>query len=150
MMDLAERHLKRALIAGCGKVGIALASLLVADGCEVWGLRRRVDRLPSAIQPISADLSQQISPSLIPPRLDTVFYLPAADRRDETSYIATYVNGLSSLLIALSKSEHGHLRLIYVSSTAVYAQDSGEEVDEESVAAPRAFNGKILLRGEAL
>ena len=39
-------------------------------------------------------------------------------------------------------------RLIFVSSTAVYAQDAGEWVTETTPAAPPAFNGRVLLAAE--
>ena len=48
--------MSRVLIAGCGDVGGELARRLLADGLEVYGLRRRVYLLPAGVRPIAADL----------------------------------------------------------------------------------------------
>ena len=48
--------MSRVLIAGCGDVGGELAWRLLADGLEVYGLRRRVYLLPAGVRPIAADL----------------------------------------------------------------------------------------------
>ena len=39
---------------------------------------------------------------------------------------------------------------LFTSSTAVYAQDSGEWVDENSETAPQRFNGQVMLEAEAV
>jgi len=43
----------RVLIAGCGYTGIALGMQLASEGHTVWGLRRRPELLPAAIQPLT-------------------------------------------------------------------------------------------------
>ncbi|BAU57163.1 nucleoside-diphosphate-sugar epimerases [Halorhodospira halochloris] len=44
------------LIAGCGRLGQAVALQLQAEGARVFGLRRRPEQLPAGIEPIKADL----------------------------------------------------------------------------------------------
>ena len=44
------------LIAGCGDVGGELARRLLADGHEVYGLRRRAHLLPAGVQPVAVSL----------------------------------------------------------------------------------------------
>ena len=68
---------------------------------------------------------------------------PAA--REPAAYRDIYVTGLGNLLSRVSTD-----RLIFVSSTAVYGQDDGSEVDEDSLTEPQAFNGRILLEAERL
>ena len=51
---------------------------------------------------------------------------------------------------ALARKRRPPRRLVLVGSTAVYAQNSGEWVDESSTTAPSEFSGLTLLRSEAL
>ena len=55
------------LIAGCGYVGSALAAELVADGHDVWGLRRRFADVPAGVRPVEADLSLPSDLHELPP-----------------------------------------------------------------------------------
>jgi nucleoside-diphosphate-sugar epimerase len=135
----------RALIAGCGYVGTALAERLAAGGCEVFGLRRTVAGLPAAIRPLAADLTDPATLDRLPGDLDFVFYTAGAERGDEPSYRRAYVEGVRNLLAALAAAPR---RLLVTSSTAVYAQDAGEWVDEGSETAPAGFRGRILLEAE--
>ncbi|NNL65545.1 MAG: SDR family NAD(P)-dependent oxidoreductase, partial [Myxococcales bacterium] len=45
----------RILIAGCGYVGSAFAARRVAQGDEVFGLRRRPVDLPAGVKPVAVD-----------------------------------------------------------------------------------------------
>jgi len=58
-----------------------------------------------------------------------------------------HIAGLHAVLDALPASTG---RVIYVSSTGVYAQDAGEWVDEESECEPMREGGKACLSGERL
>ena len=140
----------RVLIAGCGYTGIALGMQLANERHTVWGLRRRSELLPAAIHPLKADLCEPGSLTLIPPKLDFVFYTAAAERTDDVSYQAAYVTGLRNLLNHLSESNQPIRRIFFTSSTAVYAQTSGEWVDETSETLPAEFSGRRLLEGEEL
>jgi nucleoside-diphosphate-sugar epimerase len=140
----------RVLIAGCGYTGIALGTQLASEGHTVWGLRRRAQLLPTTIHPLKADLCDPRSLVLIPPTLDFVFYTAAAERRDDTSYQAAYGIGIRNLLDHLFETHQPVRRLFFTSSTAVYAQTSGEWVDETSETLPREFSGQRLLEGEGL
>jgi nucleoside-diphosphate-sugar epimerase len=138
----------KVLIAGCGYVGTALACVLAADGHEVFALRRRVDRLPAGLRPIEADLTDVDSLRRLPGGIDVVFYTASADARDDRSYRSAYVDGLRHLLAALEG--RALRRVLYASSTGVYAQQGGEWVDENSPAEPRHFSGVRLIEGETL
>ncbi|MDF1643330.1 MAG: SDR family oxidoreductase [Pseudomonadales bacterium] len=140
----------KTLIAGCGDVGIRLANRLVRQGHEVWGIRRNVDNLPTAIHAISADLANSKSFPDLPPDLDHVVYCAAAGERSETRYRKTYVEGLNNLLHQLNQQSNKSIRIIFVSSTAVYAQHKGEWVDENSETNPGSFSGQILLEAEQM
>jgi len=140
----------KVLIAGCGDVGNALGARLLADGCEVWGVRRQVEALATGIQPWRIDLTDPSSFGAPPVAFDYLFYAASADRRDESHYRAVYVDGLRNLLETLRTAERSLRRIFFTSSTAVYSQDDGQWVDESSAATPARFNGRVLLEAEAV
>lgn len=140
----------RVLIAGCGYVGTALGTCLVAQGHVVWGLRRRIAALPPSLHRLAADLTAPEALRALPSGLDVVFYTAAADRSDDDAYRAVYVDGLRNLLEALDARRQQLRRLIFTSSTGVYSQSSGEWVDETSPTEPVEFSGRRLLEGERL
>lgn len=138
----------RILIAGCGDVGAELGIRLTDDGHLVWGLRRCCNTLPSVIHPFVADLTKPETLQNLPPSLDVVFYTAAPNSSSEDVYRATYVDGVRCLLAALATQGHRLQRFFFTSSTGVYAQTSGEWVDETSPTAPLHFSGLCLLEGE--
>lgn len=138
----------RVLIAGCGDVGTELGVRLVADGHQVWGLRRHCDTLPSSVHAFPADLTKPETLSALPPALDVVFYTAAPSSSSADNYRATYVDGIRHLLAALATQGHKVQRCIFTSSTGVYAQEAGEWVDETSPTEPMHFSGRELLAAE--
>ena len=138
----------RVLVAGCGYVGTALAARLAAEGHAVWTLRRSAGAPSSGATAIRADLTDAGALRRLPPRLDDVFYTASADGTDDRAYRSAYVDGLRYLLAALDG--HPIRRIVFTSSTGVYAQSRGEWVDEDSPAEPTHFSGKRLLEGERL
>jgi nucleoside-diphosphate-sugar epimerase len=143
-------RLTRVLIAGCGNVGTALGLRLAAAGHRVLGLRRDPSGLPAPITPIAADLGDPASLAAVPADVDALVYAAAADRRDDDAYRRAYVDGLRHVLARLRDAGAPLRRLVYVSSTAVYAQDDGGWVDESSPTEPTHFTGRRLLEGEQL
>jgi nucleoside-diphosphate-sugar epimerase/uncharacterized iron-regulated protein len=139
---------ERVLIAGCGYVGTALGQALAAAGHEVFALRRRPEGLPDSLHPVAADLSQPESLRGLPGGIDVVFYTAAAGGGGEAAYRAAYVDGVRHLLDSLAA--HPPRRLLFTSSTGVYAQADGEWIDEESPTTPTHFSGRRLLEGEQL
>jgi len=140
----------KVLIAGCGDVGNALATRLLAEGCEVWGVRRRIEALATGVQPWHIDLTDANSFGVPPATFDYLFYTASADRRDEAHYRAVYVHGLRDLLQRLRDEGCVLRRIFFTSSTAVYGQSEGQWVDEHSATEPLQFNGRVLLDAEAI
>lgn len=140
----------RVLIAGCGYVGAALCDELLRDGHEVFGLRRRVAALPEGVTPVVADLSVPADLAGLPEALDYVLYMAAPAGREDAFYRTAYVDGLRNLLDALGAQRQRPRRVLFVSSTAVFAQQKGEWVDEESPTEPQHFAGRRLLEAESL
>jgi nucleoside-diphosphate-sugar epimerase len=138
---------ERVLLAGCGDLGLRVARQLQGRGDTVWALRRTPPvGDTSGIHWLRADLRQAETLRDLPSGITRLVYLPTPDRRDETAYRATFVDGLRHLLQAL---DIGTLRrVLFVSSTAVYGAHGGEWVDETTAPAPPGFNGKALLDAE--
>ncbi len=138
----------RTLIAGCGYVGSALGEQLAADGHEVWGLRRSFSEAPEGVQLLEADLGVPSDLTRLPGVLDFVVYLVSPRGADDALYRAAYVDNLANLLDALAAAGERPRRVVFASSTAVFAQNRGEWVDEESPTEPTHFSGRRLLEGE--
>ncbi|MGE3163834.1 MAG: SDR family oxidoreductase [Planctomycetota bacterium] len=138
------------LIAGCGDLGSRVGQRLVAQGHEVWGLRRDPSKLDPAIRPIAADLTRVETLRGLPPTLSHVFYTASAGGADAASYHDAYVQGPGNLLAELARSCPRLERIYFTSSTAVYGQQLGEWVDESSATAVQHETGRLLLAGEAV
>lgn len=141
---------ERVLIAGCGKIGTRLGEKLASLGAEVWGLRRQLLRLPPPLRTLSADLNRPESLQAIPGGITQVYYLATPNAYTDEAYRLAYVEGLRNLLQVLAEQNQAPRRVIFVSSTAVYAQHTGEWVDETSLTAPTGFSGRRLLEAECL
>lgn len=140
---MAHESARSVLIAGAGDVGMRLARLQVARGNEVIALRRRACPAETGIGNLSADLNSGAGFERLPKRPDALVFCAAPDERSESAYRRLYVDGLRRLLDRVEAT-----RVLFVSSTAVYGQDAGELVDEQTLAEPTAFNGRVLLAAE--
>ena len=138
---------ERVLVAGCGDVGLRVAKQLLARGDTVWALRRRpLLGDDSGIHWLSGDLTDPDSLRALPGGITQLVYLPTPDRRGETAYRATFVDGLRHLMAALDSVTLR--RVLFVSSSAVYGDHDGGWVNESTTTEPYGFNGKVLLEAE--
>ena len=136
----------RRLVVGCGYLGGRVARLWRQAGDDVYATTRgaRVNELSRAgLQPIRLDVTHETAMDALP-TVDTVVF---AVGRSGTTMFDIHVKGLRSVLDALPASTG---RVIYVSSTGVYAQSAGEWVDEESECEPTREGGRACLAGERL
>lgn len=133
------------VIAGAGDVGGRLARRLAGAGAEVITLRRREAAAAPGIRALRADLASGDGLQALPRAGAALVFCAAPDSREEPAYRALYLDGLRRLLDASDAP-----RVLLTTSTAVYAEDAGEWVDEGTPARPPAFNGRVLLEAEAL
>ena len=140
----------RVLIAGCGYAGCALGERLAAEGHTVFGLRRNPGSLPPSIRSVAADLASPDSLDTLPRKLDCVIHAVSPDGSSDSDYRAAYVEGFRNLVRMLASRRERLRRLIFVSSTGVYAQRRGEWVDETSPTRPEGLAGRRLLEGERI
>lgn len=135
------------LIVGVGDVGGRLATVLAADGHEVWGLRRGDGVLPG-VRTIMADVTRPDTLTSLPDGLDIVVTALSPGEPGVEAYRRVYVEGTRALQQAL-RGQHLR-RQFWVSSTSVYGEDGGEPVDESTPAHPASATGQALLDAEAL
>ena len=133
------------LVAGFGDLGARVAARRIAAGAQVLALRRRTTDDAPGLRGVRADLATGDGLARLPRQAEALLFCVAPDSRDERAYRALYRDGLRRLLERVDVP-----RLVFVSSTAVYAQDAGDWVDEASLAAPTVFNGRVLLEAEAV
>lgn len=120
----------------------------MAEGHEVWGLRRDCSGLPSAFHAVAADLGSASQLRALPADVDYLVYAASAGESSEPAYRRAYVVGLGNVLSALRG--RAPRRVFFTSSTAVYAQADGSWVDETSETAPVHFTGAVTLEAERL
>ena len=139
----------RRLVVGCGYLGERVARVWRDAGDEVYATTRGpgADGLSRAgLRPIVLDVTQGPRLGALP-EVDTVVFAVGRARRSDARMFDIHVEGLRAVLDALPRSTG---RVIYTSSTGVYAQAAGEWVDEESVCEPVREGGMACLSGERL
>lgn len=136
-------HRGPVVVAGAGDVGLRLARLRIACGDDVLAIRRGEGEAMPGLRWLRADLASGDGLAALPRRAAALVFCAAPDVRDEAGYRALYVDGLRRAVAACDPQ-----RIVFVSSTAVYAEDAGEWVDEDTPARPPAFNGQVLLAAE--
>ncbi|MEO1085357.1 MAG: NAD-dependent epimerase/dehydratase family protein, partial [Acidobacteriota bacterium] len=107
----------------------------------------------SLLHAAGADLTDPRSLDGLPDDFDLIYYTAAADGPGEAAYRRAYVDGLRHVLLRYRRSSDRGAkpsRLLFISSTSVYGESRGEWVDEETVAEPSSYRGRILLEGESL
>lgn len=142
---------EKLLIIGCGDVGRRLARLVHTDFQEIVGVRRRIPStdVDTPLRYIALDASlaedylllQGINPSVV------VITMTPSAYTDE-GYRQAYVRSCQHICASLHQQPVPPRRVIFVSSTRVYAQHAGETVDEQSATCPESFAGQRLLEAE--
>lgn len=136
----------RTLIVGCGFVGRQLAAELVSAGGAVWGLSRAPQDLPPGVNGIAADITEPRTLEGRLPDVTHVVFAASAGGSSDEQYRSVYVEGTANVLANVgTRSLH---RVLFVSSTAVYAQEDGSWVDETSPTLPTHFSGSRMLEAE--
>ena len=137
----------RILIAGCGYVGQAVADLVHAAGWTVEGWTHSAEsaaRLSANPYPVrGVDVSRRAQVAEHGGMFDPVIHCASSRRGDAETYRQVYLDGARNLLETFPGS-----KLLFTSSTSVYAQSDGTWVTEESETKPMRETSRLLLEAE--
>jgi nucleoside-diphosphate-sugar epimerase len=143
------RESGKALVIGCGYVGLPLAlELKKRFAVSVW-----VHSEATALSLAAHDFAQVIVGDVADakiweshkPECNWVVHCASSGRGGETAYEQVFVQG--------AKRMAGHLpaaKQLFVSSTSVYGQTDGGIVSEQSPAEPPTATGKLLREAETI
>lgn len=134
----------RLLIAGCGYLGLATARRFAAEGWEVIGLTRSTPLEGETFRCVAADIADAAAlAALALPPLDAVIHCASSGRGGVEEYRRVYLEGARNLTRVFAPA-----RLVFASSTSVYAQNDGSVVTEASPAEPQRDTGRVLREAE--
>ena len=135
------------LIAGCGYVGQAVADLFHTAGWVVEGWTRSARsaaRLSAKPYPVrDVDISEPAQVAKCVGTFDAVIHCASSRGGDAETYRQLYLDGARILLEIFPTS-----KVLFTSSTSVYAQRDGSWVTEESETKPIRETSRILLETE--
>src|SRR6266550_6052741 len=139
----------RILIAGCGYIGQAGADLFHSAGwaVEVWtGSAESAAALSAKPYPVrQVNISKRAEVAERAGIFDAVIHCASSSGGDAGMYRHVYLDGARNLLEMFPGS-----KLLFTSSTSVYAQRDGSCVTEESETAPVRETSRILLETESV
>ena len=135
----------RVLIAGCGYLGQAVAELFLAQEWQVEGWTKSSSSTGGSVPfPIRAtDISNLKAVRSRKSDFDVVIHCASTRGGETDSYRRVYLDGAHNLIECF-----GNSRILFTSSTSVYAQTNGEWVSEESPAEPKHETGNVLRQAE--
>jgi nucleoside-diphosphate-sugar epimerase len=141
---------KALVVFGCGYLGGAVARLAKAGGAEVWGVTRNAERIAelkaAGIHAVEADLLDKRWRVRVPDRADFVLNSISASTQDADGYRRSYIDGNKAIATWAYQGHCAHF--IYCSSTGVYAQGGGREVDETAPLHGGGDRAELLRLGE--
>ena len=130
------------VIAGCGYVGNRLAEMLLAEGHEVFGIRRDISALAPGVRGIRGQRRDAERPRSCPRRASNTRSSRLEPTRGRKKPIARPIStGLAGFLQWLLDEGQRPRRIIMTSSTSVYGQRRGEPINEDSPTHPTQFRG---------
>jgi len=139
----------RILIAGCGYVGEATADLFQSAGWNIEGwVHSKESAARLSVKPYSTrvlDVSQRGEVAKRAEGFDAVIHCASSRGGDAEAYRQIYLNGTRHLLETFPQT-----KILFTSSTSVYAQRDSSWVTEESETEPLRETSRILLEVEKL
>ena len=139
----------RILVAGCGYVGEATADLFQAAGWHVEGwVRSKESAAQLSAKPYRVgliDVSQRDQVAKQMEACEAVIHCVSSRGGDAEMYRRIYFDGARNLLETFPRA-----KILFTSSTSVYAQRDGAWVTEESETEPIRETSRILLEVEKL
>ena len=141
--------MQKLLIIGQGDIGLPVTNTLAQNGHSVTGLARR-ERDHYALLD-SANFLQADALTLTAAQLHAFTHIAVIvtpDAYSTSGYQDSYL-AISQHLAMLSEALTHLERIVFISSTGVYGQDSGEWIDEHTApATPTRDASKVILKAE--
>jgi nucleoside-diphosphate-sugar epimerase len=141
----------RAVILGCGYVGLELGRQLDAAGHDVTGVRRSATGLDAVeaagLDAVEADVTDEGDLSAVPDA-DWLVFAASSGGRDADAAREVYVDGLSTAVDHFGDRGQPPDRLVYTSSTGVYGDHGGDWVDESTPLDPTTEKTRVLAEAE--
>ena len=138
------------LIAGCGYLGMVVAEQWIDHGGRVLALTRSSQRAAElaamGVEPVVGQLQRPGGLTTLP-QADAVLWAVGFDRSSGDPRQAVWIEGLHRVLEALPVCNSPR-RFVYVSSTGVYGDAAGGEVNEDTVPLPSTESGQMCLQAE--
>lgn len=145
-----DLSMNQRLIFGCGYVGRRVGKIWAGQGDTVYAVTRYRQTFPKFVQagfkPLLADVTDAESITDLPTAA-TVLIAVGFDRSRYDKISDVYVDGIKNLLARLPADTR---QIIYISSTGVYGQNSGEPVNEQSPTVPTRPGGIACLEAESI
>lgn len=138
---------QKLLLIGCGDLPARLLPKLNPEDWKIRGLRRSKVELSEVEMSYGDAGDSQLINELIQEKPDHVILTLTPDGRTVEDYRNTYLKSAQVAANAVQRWAP-NCHLIFVSSTSVYGQSAGEQVDEESPAEPKSATAQILLKAE--
>jgi len=145
----ASKMIQSVLFLGYGDLAQRSAAQLAAAGWQVVGACRRPEQKPSlaGVELVAADAGNQHDlNNLLQRQFDAIVMTLTPAYASTDPYHQGYV--LPCRLLQQLLGEQSAPRLLYISSTGVYAQRDGEWVTEHSPTIPTEHSGQMLLQAE--
>ncbi|QDQ87540.1 NAD-dependent epimerase/dehydratase family protein [Alcaligenaceae bacterium SJ-26] len=147
---------KTLLLAGAGDLAQRAAGHFLArfPNARVIGVRRQPPPTAGHIEWLAGDLTDPACIAALPSGITHILYAATPDARHADAYRRIFITAPDILLAGLDTTALE--RLLFVSSTAVYADDCMDATataapawtDEQTPTTPDSFNGQILLEAE--
>lgn len=141
----------QALVIGCGFVGKVVADLLFQSSWEIYTTCRTeytasllAHHTPYPIKACDVTNSSHLQ-QFAGLQWDAVIFCASSRGGNEEAYRDIYLRGTCNILKVLRPK-----KILFASSTSLYAQKTGEMVDEHSPTKPEHPSGKILLEAEKI
>jgi nucleoside-diphosphate-sugar epimerase len=148
-MTITQKNSEKCLIIGCGDLGRRLSQQLHTENVECIGVRRTVTANISGLSYRVADVNNQDElKKILCDKFHIIVVSMTPSERSDAGYEQAYVQTAQNLIRQLTSLALKPRLILFISSTAVYAQDDGSWVDEHSSTSPTNFSGKRLLEAE--
>lgn len=134
----------KVLLVGLGYVGSALAGRLRSH--EVLALRRRAELGgPEGVQVFGGDAAMGVGLDPVPADVEQICIAISPGERTEAAYEKAYPLAAANLVAHFPGA-----RMLLVSSTSVYGQEDGTEIDDDSPASPTSRTAEHILEAEQI